>query len=174
MTFTSLRSRFGTTHRARAALAFVAVAGALLGCSSDKSTGPGSVTGTYNVVSVQGPQGVDNTSPFVLLNETIEGTAFRAEMPSGSISLTSNGRYTGTGVVNVYIDGVLAPDYSGESFPSAGAYTVSGSTVTFTPDDASESPVTATFSGGNTLTFSESDTDPVSGGTITIKIVAKK
>ena len=79
MTFTSLRSRFGTTHRARAALAFVAVAGALLGCSSDKSTGPGSVTGTYNVVSVQGPQGVDNTSPFVLLNETIEGTAFRAE-----------------------------------------------------------------------------------------------
>jgi hypothetical protein len=174
----SLRTTSVVTRRRfaglRTAVATVAVAGALFGCSSDKSTGPGSVTGTYHVVSITGPQGADNTSPFVIINETIEGSTFRAEMPSGTFTLGSDHRYTGTGVINVYIDNVFQPDFSGESFPSAGTYAVNGSTVTFTPDDASETPTTATFSSGNTLTFSETDTDPSSGATVTITIVAKK
>lgn len=180
MTLTKRRSLRTTTITRRrfaglrTAVATVAVAGALFGCSSDKSTGPANVAGTYHVVSITGPQGPDNTSPFVIINETIEGSTFRAEMPSGTFTLGSDKRYTGTGVINVYIDNVFQPDFSGESFPSAGTYSVSGSTVTFTPDDASESPTTATFSAGNTLTFSETDTDPSTGGNITITIVAKK
>jgi hypothetical protein len=165
------RITFPSLRAGAALVAAVAVAGAL-GCGSDKSTGPGSIAGTYNVVSISGPQGTDNSAPFTLIDTNIEGTPFRAEMPSGSVTLNSNGRYTGTGFVNVYIDDVLDPDFSGESFPSDGKWTRSGSTVTFTPDDTSEPPTTASISG-NTLTFTETDTDP-SLGTITFTIVLKK
>jgi hypothetical protein len=148
--------------------AAVALAGALA-CGSDKSTGPGgNVAGTYNIASTNGPAGTDNSAPFVLFNSSVGADTYRIQIPSGSITLGADKHYTGSGTVELYIDDVLQPDESGDSFPSGGTYSVSGSTVTFTPSDGSAA-MTATFSGGNTLTFTES---VAPFGTITI--VAKK
>ena len=49
---------------------------------------------------------------------------------------------------------------------------MSGTTITFTPDDQSQSPTTATLSG-NTLTFTESEDDPTLGH-IEVTIVLRK
>ena len=59
---------------------------------------------------------------------------------SGSVTLTAAKTFT------VLLSYTLANGTTG-SLPGAGTYTVSGSTVTFI-----EANVTATFSGGNTLT----------------------
>lgn len=129
---------------------------AALGCGSDKTTGPnGDVTGTYTIVSTNGPAGADNSAPFVLFNSTLGPDSYRIQIPSGSITLNSNKTYAGTGSVDVYVDDVLDPGLGDAAFGPGGTYSVSGSTVKFTPSDGS-SAVTATFSGGNTLTFSES------------------
>lgn len=149
--------------RSAALVATLALVGAL-GCGgSDKSTGPGNLAGTYNVVSVTGPQGTDNTAPFVLVDVTFAGNSVRAEMPSGSLTLGTDGRYSSSGFVNVYVNGVIDPDRSGESFPSAGRYTQSGSSITFTPDDTSDPAITATFSGGNTISVTRTVSDATLG-----------
>lgn len=175
MTFSTRRTTRYFTH-ARAAIAAVAVTGALLGCGgSDKSTGPGGIAGKYNIVSVNGPAGLDNSAPFTVFNQTIEGSNLRAEITSGFINLGSDGRYSGNATVKVFLDDVLfsTDDSFGGVGSSGGTYKVNGNQVTFTPDDTSEQPETATLSGGNTLTFVTTEDDP-DLGPMTFTIVARK
>lgn len=178
-TLSSLSLRRGAhraTRRARTTLiAAIALVGAV-GCGGD-STGPGSgIAGKYNIVSVTGPQGTDNSAPFVLINQSVQGTLFRAEIASGFVTLgpAPGNRYSGDATINFYANNIFVgnDDSFGGFNSSGGVYTVSGTTITFTPDDQSQSPTTATLSG-NTLTFTESEDDPTLGH-IEVTIVLRK
>lgn len=165
-------------RRARTAVvAAIALAGAL-GCGGGDSTGPRSSIGTYNIVSVTGPQGTDDSAPFVLLNETVDGQLLRAEITSGYITLGEGGRYQSSATVNFYVNGNFAGNQTGFGGPSSGngTYSISGTSVTLTPDattnDPSPTPVTGTLSAG-TLTFTET-VDDASLPHATFTIVLRK
>ena len=149
------RISFRTTRSGAALVAAVTLGGAL-GCGSDKSTGPNAnVAGTYNIVSTNGPAGPDNSAPFVLFNSTLGLDTYRIQIPSGTLTLNADKSYSGAGTVDVYVNNELQPDLGDDAFSSGGTYSVTGNTVKLTPTDGSD-PITATFSGGNTLTISES------------------
>ena len=168
--------------RRAAALLMTAASLGLTACGDDDDgpTGGSGVAGTYTIVSATGLEGTDNTAPFLLVNETIENVNFTIELVSGSVSLASNGRYTATQQMRTTIAGTP----STETQASAGAYTVSGSTVTFVADydpadpddnDVADRTSTAAYSGGNTLTLSEPvDLDEDGVADATFSIVARK
>lgn len=167
----------------RARLAALAAAVALLGalgCGSDSTSPSGGVTGKYDIVSVTGPQGTDNSAPFVLINQSIQGQQVRAEITSGSITLgpAPGGRYSSAATVKLYVNGIFAGDESsfGDFGSGGGVYTVTGSSVTLTPDptssDPNPTPITGTLSGG-TMTFSET-VDDATLGHMSFTIVLKK
>jgi hypothetical protein len=143
------------TARSGAALVGAITLVGTLGCGSDKSTGPAAnVAGTYSIVSTDGPAGVDNSAPFVLFDSPLGADTYRIQSPGGSITLNADKTYTGTGTVDVYVNDELRPDLGVDAFSSGGTYSVTGNTVKLTPADGSD-PITATLSGGNTLTVRE-------------------
>jgi hypothetical protein len=168
-----------TGRRARiAAVVAIALAGAL-GCGGGDSTGPrGGTIGTYNIVSVTGPQGTDDSAPFVLINQTVDGQLLRAEIASGYITLGENGRYQSAATVNFFVNGNFAGNQTGFGGASSGngTYSISGASVTLTPDATSDepnpTPVTGTLNAG-TITMTET-VDEASLGHATFTIVLRK
>ncbi len=118
----------------------VVLAGGLLpACGDDDSTGPGSVSGTYTL------QTIDGTSlPFVLFqigNDKIEITA-------GSVRLNSDNTYS----ISISLRLTRAGTVTTETDTGAGTYTASGSTIQFSDSGDGEGPFTGSISG-NTLTI---------------------
>jgi hypothetical protein len=153
--------RLVTARRAAALLATTAALG-LAACGDDDDddggVGPGGIGGTYTLRSLTMGGTTDNSAPFTLAEGEIEGVAFLLEIKSASVTL-SNGRYTATSDTRTVIAGEVD-----ESDPpaDAGAYTVSGSTITFNPDDAEDENFSAAIAG-NSLTATETgdlDEDP--------------
>jgi hypothetical protein len=148
--------------RRAAALVATAAALGLTACGDDDDddgpTGGGGIAGTYTLRSLTIGGATDNTAPFTLVEGEVEGVDFLIEIKSGTLTL-ANGRYTGSSDFRT----VVAGEVNEEDPPAdAGAYTVSGNTITFNPDDADEENFTATVSG-NTITATESqdfDDDP--------------
>ena len=126
----------------RKILALVALA-ALAACGGD-STGPSAgLNGTYALKTVNGL-----TVPAVLYQDASE----KYEITAGSltingsnytVSISDRDTYNGTVTTSVSTD--------------AGTVAVNGSTVTFTSSNPApgDTPTTATFSGGNTITATD-------------------
>jgi len=160
-------------------LAVIAAALAVTGLAAcgDDDDGPtgggGGITGRYNIASVSGPNGTDDSAPFVLLEGVLEGVTFRAEIVSGYLDLASNGTYTSDAETRFLVNGE-EEDVGGDDLAQSGTYTVSGNSITFTPDDDDEE-FTATRNG-DALTFSQEidldDDGPAAPQTITI--IARK
>lgn len=113
---------------------------AIAACSS--STEPGittaTVAGTYTLKTVDG---------LVLPAPAKDGTgAIAGAFTAGTVTLTTANTFTST------LSYTLTNGTTGSS-PNSGSYSISGSTLTFTPSGGG-SAVTAAFSGGNTLTIS--------------------
>lgn len=177
--------RLVSARRAAVLLATAASLG-LTACGDDDDDGPtgsSGITGTYTIVSATGLAGTDNSAPFVLIDQVVLGSDVLVELLSGSRTLSSNGRYTGTQEFRFTFGGEIDPDLSGPD-PDAGSYTVSGNTVTFVEDDdpndpddnnAADRTTTATFTGGNTLTVAEPvDLDGDGNPDTSFTIVASK
>jgi uncharacterized Zn-binding protein involved in type VI secretion len=106
------------------------VLGGLLAACNGDSTGPGSIFGTYTLVTVNG-----ENVPVTLVMPPDTPIVFNA----GWIRLDSDSTYT----ISMTVDGVT-PD------PGDGAFTVNGSSIAFSGDFSG----TGTISG-NTLTIVE-------------------
>lgn len=117
--------------RRAAALALVASVATLAACGSDNngSTGPGDVSGTYALATVDG-----DPLPYTVPNNP-EHTIV---VQSATITLGSDHSYTVTGT------GTSDGGDSQQVLADAGTYTLSGSTVTFTSTSHSGAIYTAT------------------------------
>ena len=132
------------------------------GCGGDGGTGPdGDIAGRYDIVRVND----DTTPPFLLFEETSEGSTLTFELTSGSFDLDDDGTYVSRATVRFLVDG--QSQGTEPAPPQTGRYTVSGSTVVFDPTgtDPDEPNFEAEHDGG-TLTFSGVDSD--TGAAVTI------
>ena len=155
------RFRLASARRAATLVATAAALG-LTACGDDDDddgpTGGGGIAGTYTLRSLSINGAADNAAPFTLAEGEVEGVTYLIEIKSGTLTL-ANGRYTASNDTRSVVGGQV-----NETDPPAdvGAYTVSGSTITFDPDDPDDESITATVSG-STITATESgdfDEDP--------------
>jgi hypothetical protein len=170
-------SRLGRLVTA-AALTFAVVGTTACGSDSKSPTGTGGgVTGTYNIASVSGPSGTDNSAPFVMLGGTVTDDqggqhTFRIDITNGTLQLKSDKTYTAQFGSKLYVDEQEQTDNPFDFPPETGTYSVSGSTITFTDSDGEES--TATVNGNQISRTEPIDLDGDGSTDANITIVMQK
>lgn len=156
---------FGFSSISRRVAATAAVLTLSLGaaaCGGDD----GPDTTRYNFVSISVNGVTDNTPPFLVAEGTDETLGdYKLEIASGYLDLVGSNRYRVVADINAMLGGTPFPF---DDTPEEGSYSVSGTTYTFNPDDDDLEPFTATLTGGNTLTFSETFETPEDPLTVTV------
>ena len=140
----------------------------MAGCGDDDGPtgGASAAVGTYTLVQTTTDGEVDNTAPFLIFSQTVDGFDFEFRVNSSTLTVRSNNTFTSTAVVTFTVDGEGSP----ETITDNGTWSANGNTYTFITNDDPQDPTpvadrttTATFSGGNTLTLTErfdDDDDP--------------
>jgi hypothetical protein len=128
-----------STSRALGTL-LILFAAAVTACGADTTTEVSAlnVAGVYTLKTVDG---VALPAPAKDDRGVVGGTVL-----SGTATLTDAKTFTHAGTVRL-TNGTTQTDQG------AGTYTISGNTITF--QEPGDQPIVATFSGGNTLTFTE-------------------
>jgi hypothetical protein len=127
-------------------------AGGMWACGSD-STGPNSIAGTYNLVSVDG----DSLPITAYFSDGPAGTIDVAELVSGYMRLNANGTYLRSHTYRTTrytIDGHAIDEVTTDVATDSGSWTLSGSAITFAHGVTGQ-----TFNGSvseNTLTIGNS------------------
>ena len=127
-------------------------AGGMWACGSD-STGPNSIAGTYNLVSVDG----DSLPITAYVSDGPAGTIDVTELVSGYMRLNANGTYLRSHTYRTTrytIDGHAIDEVTTDAATDSGSWTLSGSALTF-----ARGVTRQTFTGsmsGNTLTIGNS------------------
>jgi hypothetical protein len=139
-------------------------------CGDDNGTGPGGISGTYTLQTVNG-QGL----PFTMFDGEVDdgqGGTFDVllRILSGSVTLNSNNTYRARLDFDFRIDGQPCAGCV-EDDDEEGTFSVSGSTITFDPED--DDPQTATVSG-NTITVSFQEDVDEDGEDETYTLVFRK
>lgn len=127
-----------------AAIAVLALTAAC-GGGDDGVNEPASITGTYNLETLDG-----QSPPIVVLDQP----GFKVEIVSGNFVLAANMTFSTNVVFRLTEDGQA----STESETFDGTYAVSGSTVTFSYSDGDSDSATI---AGNTLTFTDGSSTAV-------------
>jgi hypothetical protein len=115
-----------------------------LGACGDSSgpDGGGNVAGTYTLRTVNGGQ-----VPYTVFQF---GTEYKLEILSAAMTVNSNGTWTETSQLRE----TEGTSVTTETQTVTGTWTQSGNQVTFADSDPETTNLVATFSGGNTLTAS--------------------
>lgn len=139
----------------RRVFALAALAVALVGCGD--STGPTSITGTWNL------QSINNQSVPYTVFEINTGTPYKFEITGMNVDVNSGGSFTLT--TNYRTTQGTSVETSSDV--TTGTWSQSGSTITFTDSSDPSSTSTATVTG-DVMTITETDTDPDTGATVTL------
>jgi len=124
---------------------FLAIAAVTVVAACSESSGPGSMTGSYSLVRIDGING--NGLPVTIFKDPT--TEFR--VTGGSITLNSNNTFSVSGAAVAIQPGGT----TNLSETCAGTYTVSGNGITFTgaPSTDCAGVITGIWDGANTLTI---------------------
>lgn len=134
--------------RAAASVALATAVISTTACGKDDKSptdngGDNSIVGNYALTSVDG-----ESLPVTVYDgfADVDGqqVAITIDLTAGTMNVKSNGTFTGSLTLNFSVDGGQAQS---ESLPVSGNYSVSGSTITFTPDDDEVDAFSAQIAG---------------------------
>ena len=128
------------------------------GCGDDDPSGPGGVTGTWTLRSVNG-----QNVPATVYEGSDLGFQLKVEVLSGRLTLSQNGTFQDVTTVRQTIG--TGPS-STDDFTTSGTWVQSGSTITLT-DPGEDETYTLTVQGDGSLVQSEQ----ISGVTVNVRYV---